>query len=232
MANSSFFQNAVEKANKKPATTVERLAEAYNKNTQRESAAVETPVLDSAVKQDSKQAFSPASSLEEFMGILPTPEVKNDGLDGVALIGIRTRGVIVAERIRRYIEEAEGVSLPLGILDITLYRDDILSCDAVVKGTEIDFDITGKTIVLCDDVLYTGRTVRAAISALVSLSGKMGRAKKIQLLEVVDRGHRELPFRADFIGKNIPTALTEKVFVRFRETDGEDGVYLADGERE
>ena len=157
---------------------------------------------------------------------------KNDGLDGVALIGIRTRGVIVAERIRRYIEEAEGVSLPLGILDITLYRDDILSCDAVVKGTEIDFDITGKTIVLCDDVLYTGRTVRAAISALVSLSGKMGRAKKIQLLEVVDRGHRELPFRADFIGKNIPTALTEKVFVRFRETDGEDGVYLADGERE
>ena len=82
MANSSFFQNAVEKANKKPATTVERLAEAYNKNTQRESAAVETPVLDNAVKQDSKQAFSPASSLEEFMGILPTPEVKNDGLDG------------------------------------------------------------------------------------------------------------------------------------------------------
>ena len=91
---------------------------------------------------------------------------KNDGLNGVALIGIRTRGVVVAERIRRYIEEAEGVSLPLGILDITLYRDDILSCDAVVKGTEIDFDITGKTIVLCDDVLYTGRTVRAAISAL------------------------------------------------------------------
>ncbi len=157
---------------------------------------------------------------------------KNDGLEGVALIGIRTRGVVVAERIRRLIREREGVELPLGILDITLYRDDILSCDAVVKGTRIDFDVGGKTIVLCDDVLYTGRTVRAAISALVSLGSKMGRAKKIQLLEVVDRGHRELPFRADFIGKNVPTARNEKIFVRFSETDGEDGIYLADDEKE
>lgn len=155
---------------------------------------------------------------------------RNDGLDGVVLIGIRTRGVVVAERIRRYIEQSEGVSLPLGILDITLYRDDILSCDAEVKGTQIDFDIAGKTVVLCDDVLYTGRTVRAAISALVTLGRKMGRAGKIQLLEVVDRGHRELPFRADFIGKNIPTAAKEKVFVRFEETDGDEGVYLRSAE--
>lgn len=153
-------------------------------------------------------------------------EEKNDGLENVALIGIRTRGVIVAERIRRYIAESEGVTLPTGILDITLYRDDILSCDAVVKGTRIDFETKGKTLVLCDDVLFTGRTVRAAISAVMALCSTMGRAKKIQLLEVVDRGHRELPFRADFIGKNIPTSKKEKVFVRFTETDGEEGVFF------
>ena len=147
---------------------------------------------------------------------------KNDGLDGVALIGIRTRGVIVAERIRRYIEEAEGVSLPLGILDITLYRDDILSCDAVVKGTEIDFDITGKTIVLCDDVLYTGRTVRAALEALVDL----GRPQIVQLAVIIDRGHRELPIRPDYIGKNLPTSHEERVCVRLREVDGEDNVAI------
>lgn len=137
-------------------------------------------------------------------------EEKNDGLENVALIGIRTRGVIVAERIRRYIAESEGITLPMGILDITLYRDDILSCDAVVKGTRIDFETKGKTLVLCDDVLFTGRTVRAAISAVMALCSTMGRAKKIQLLEVVDRGHRELPFRADFIGKNIPTSKKRK----------------------
>ena len=155
-------------------------------------------------------------------------EEKNDGLENVALIGIRTRGVIVAELIRRYIAESEGVTLPMGILDITLYRDDILSCDAVVKGTRIDFETKGKTLVLCDDVLFTGRTVRAAISAVMALCSTMGRAKKIQLLEVVDRGHRELPFRADFIGKNIPTSKKEKVFVRFTETDGEEGVFLSE----
>ena len=142
-------------------------------------------------------------------------EEKNDGLENVALIGIRTR-------------ESEGVTLPTGILDITLYRDDILSCDAVVKGTRIDFETKGKTLVLCDDVLFTGRTVRAAISAVMALCSTMGRAKKIQLLEVVDRGHRELPFRADFIGKNIPTSKKEKVFVRFTETDGEEGVFLSE----
>ena len=105
-------------------------------------------------------------------------EEKNDGLENVALIGIRTRGVIVAERIRRYIAESEGITLPVGILDITLYRDDILSCDAVVKGTRIDFETKGKTLVLCDDVLFTGRTVRAAISAVMALCSTMGRAKK------------------------------------------------------
>lgn len=152
---------------------------------------------------------------------------KNDGLENVVLIGVRTRGVVVAKRIQKYLAETEGVELPLGILDITLYRDDILRCDAQVMGTEIDFDISGKKIVLCDDVLFSGRTVRAAISALVSYSANMGRAERIYLLELVDRGHRELPFRADFIGKNIPTSASEKVFVKFEETDGEEGVYLA-----
>ncbi len=154
-------------------------------------------------------------------------EERNDGLEGVALIGIRTRGVAVAQRLRDFFRESAGTELPLGILDITLYRDDILDCDARVKGTQIDFSIDGKTLVLCDDVLYTGRTVRAAISALMALKSTLGRPKKIQLLEIVDRGHRELPFRADFIGKNLPTSSAEKVFVRFRETDGEDGVFLA-----
>lgn len=152
---------------------------------------------------------------------------KNEGLENVVLIGIRTRGVVVAKRIQRYIREAEGVELPLGVLDITLYRDDILSCDAEVKGTEIDFKTEGKKIVLCDDVLFSGRTVRAAISALMAYGVNMGRAEKIYLLEIVDRGHRELPFRADFIGKNLPTSSSEKVYVRFEETDGEEGVFLA-----
>lgn len=152
---------------------------------------------------------------------------KNEGLENVVLIGIRTRGVVVAKRIQRYIREAEGVDLPLGVLDITLYRDDILSCDAEVKGTEIDFKTEGKKIVLCDDVLFSGRTIRAAISALMAYGVNMGRAEKIYLLEIVDRGHRELPFRADFIGKNLPTSSSEKVYVRFEETDGEEGVFLA-----
>lgn len=151
---------------------------------------------------------------------------KNDGLDDVVLIGIRTRGVCVAERIQSFLKQTEGVELPLGILDITLYRDDLLHCDAEVKGTEIDFEIGGKSVVLCDDVLYSGRTVRAAISALNSYSAKMGRPSKIALLEIVDRGHRELPFRADYIGKNLPTSSKEKVDVRFMETDGEEGVFL------
>lgn len=153
-------------------------------------------------------------------------EEKNDGTDNIALIGIRKRGVCVAERVAKYIEENSGVKVPVGILDVTLYRDDILNCDSMPEGTQIDFEIGGKTLILCDDVLYTGRTVRAAISAIISYGAKLGRASKIMLLEVVDRGHRELPFRADFIGKNLPTSSQEKVFVKFQETDGEEGVYL------
>ena len=146
------------------------------------------------------------------------------GTENVVLIGIRTRGVILARRMQAEIERLEGVKLPLGILDIALYRDDLLSggCDAVFKGSEIDFDIEGKRVILCDDVLYTGRTVRAALSALSAL----GRAESVRLFSLVDRGHRELPFRADGIGKNVPTSRKERVIVRFVETDGEDGAYI------
>ena len=146
------------------------------------------------------------------------------GTDNVVLIGIRTRGVILARRMQAEIEKLEGVKLPLGILDIALYRDDLLSgsCDAVFKGSEIDFDVEGKKVILCDDVLYTGRTVRAALYALSAL----GRAESVRLFCVVDRGHRELPFRADGVGKNVPTSSKERVIVRFRETDGEDGAYI------
>ena len=146
------------------------------------------------------------------------------GTENVVLIGIRTRGVILARRMQAEIEKLEGVRLPLGILDIALYRDDLLSgsCDAVFKGSEIDFDVEGKKVILCDDVLYTGRTVRAALAALSAL----GRAESVRLFCLVDRGHRELPFRADGVGKNVPTSSKERIIVRFRETDGEDGAYI------
>ena len=146
------------------------------------------------------------------------------GTENVVLIGIRTRGVILARRMQAEIEKLEGVKLPLGILDIALYRDDLLSgsCDAVFKGSEIDFDVEGKKVILCDDVLYTGRTVRAALAALSAL----GRAESVRLFCLVDRGHRELPFRADGVGNNVPTSSKERVIVRFKETDGEDGAYI------
>ncbi len=139
------------------------------------------------------------------------------------LIGIRTRGVILARRMQKEIARLEGMEIPLGILDISLYRDDLLDgCDAVFKGSEVDFDIEGKNVVLCDDVIYTGRTVRAALAALSS----MGRAKTVRLFTLIDRGHRELPFRADGVGKNVPTARSERIVVHFTETDGADSVDL------
>ena len=139
------------------------------------------------------------------------------------LIGIRTRGVILARRMQAEIERLESVRVPLGILDIALYRDDLLDgCDAVFRGSEVDFDIEGRHVVLCDDVIFTGRTVRAALAALSS----MGRAGSVRLFALIDRGHRELPFRADGVGKNVPTSSKERVIVRFKETDGEDGAYI------
>ncbi|ACL22030.1 Uracil phosphoribosyltransferase [Desulfitobacterium hafniense DCB-2] len=149
---------------------------------------------------------------------------KNKGTDGVVLVGIRRRGVPLAERIQRRIEEFEGVKLPLGILDITLYRDDLSLIDVqpVVHQTEVPFTIEGKTVVLVDDVLYTGRTARAALDATMDL----GRAEKIQLAVLVDRGHRELPIRADYVGKNLPTSRREIVSVCIKEIDETEEVLL------
>lgn len=149
---------------------------------------------------------------------------KNRGTENLVIIGIRTRGVVLARRMQREIARAEGAELPVGILDIALYRDDLLSgnCDAVFKGSEIGFDVDGKNVILCDDVLYTGRTVRAALSALSA----MGRPNSVRLYCLIDRGHRELPFSAEGVGKNVPTSRRERVAVHFTETDGEDAVYL------
>ena len=146
-------------------------------------------------------------------------------LEGLALVGIRTRGVVLAERLKKAIKEIEKVDVAMGILDITLYRDDLtlVGSTPLVRQTKIDFDITDKRIVLVDDVFFTGRTIRAALDALTDF----GRPAKIELAVLVDRGHRELPIRADFVGKNIPTAKNQNVKVVLGETDGmEDEVVV------
>ncbi|MFC1704405.1 bifunctional pyr operon transcriptional regulator/uracil phosphoribosyltransferase PyrR [Candidatus Omnitrophota bacterium] len=151
---------------------------------------------------------------------------KNKGTQKVCLIGIRTRGVFLVERLKQYIKQIDGAEVAAGILDITLYRDDLtlVAEQPVVGKTEIDFDITDKTVVLVDDVLYTGRTIRAALDALIDF----GRPKVIQLAVLVDRGHRELPIRADYVGKNIPTAQNEIVEVRLQEEDKKDEVVIVE----
>ncbi len=142
---------------------------------------------------------------------------KNKGIADVVLVGIRTRGVPLAERLAESIEQIEGKKPPVGILDITLYRDDLstLSYQPIVRPTELPVDLTGKIIVLVDDVLYTGRTIRAALDALID----MGRPRAIQLAVLVDRGHRELPIRADYVGKNVPTSSKESVSVQLNGID-------------
>ncbi len=151
---------------------------------------------------------------------------KNKGTEDLVLIGILTRGVPMARKIKDNIKAIEGVDIPFGYIDITLYRDDLseITDMPTANKTDIDFNIKDKKVVLCDDVLFTGRTVRAAIEAVLSL----GRPKSIQLAVLVDRGHRELPIRADFVGKSIPTSLSEVVSVKFKETDGESNVKLYD----
>jgi pyrimidine operon attenuation protein/uracil phosphoribosyltransferase len=148
------------------------------------------------------------------------------GTDGVALIGIRTRGVPLAQRLAAEIARSEGAHLPVGLLDITLYRDDLttISSSPVLKRTEINFPVEGKTIVLCDDVLFTGRTVRAAMDGVLDY----GRPRKILLAVLVDRGRRELPIEAQFLGKKVSTSATEIISVTFSETDGGDDVWLLD----
>lgn len=149
---------------------------------------------------------------------------KNHGTEDLVIVGIRRLGVPLAERIRDRIQEFEGTTLPLGSLDITLYRDDLTSIaqQPVVRTTEIPVAIDGKTVVLVDDVLYTGRTVRAALDALIDL----GRPSSIQLAVLVDRGHRELPIRADYVGKNVPTSKKETVAVCMDGIDEQDAVQI------
>jgi pyrimidine operon attenuation protein/uracil phosphoribosyltransferase len=150
------------------------------------------------------------------------------GIDGLALVGIRTRGVTLARRIAARLEIIEHVKVPVGVLDITLYRDDLgLKGEApVLRGTDIPFPVSGKIVVLVDDVLYTGRTIRAALDAIMDL----GRPRMIQLAVLIDRGHRELPIRPDYVGKNLPTARREAVQVWLREHDGQDRVVIQEPE--
>lgn len=150
---------------------------------------------------------------------------RNKSLDGLAFVGVRSRGVHLAQRIRRVLHErVGGAAIPFGVIDITLYRDDLDRGlqSPVVKGTEIPFAVEGRRLVLVDDVLFTGRTVRAALDAIIDF----GRPECIQLAVLVDRGHRELPIRADYVGKNLPTARNERVNVRLAEVDGVDEVVI------
>lgn len=149
---------------------------------------------------------------------------RNKGAQNLALIGVHTRGIPLAARLAEKLRELEDTDIPLGKLDITLYRDDLseIAHQPIVRRTEVPFDLARRRVILVDDVLYTGRTVRAALDALIDL----GRPAGIQLAVLVDRGHRELPIRADYVGKNLPTARNEVVKVKLQESDGADGVEL------
>lgn len=149
---------------------------------------------------------------------------QNRGLAKICLVGIRSRGVPLAQRLSEYLRLIEGQDIPVGMLDITLYRDDLstIAHQPVIKGSQLDFDIEDAIIVLVDDVLFTGRTVRAAIDALMDF----GRPRHIQLAVLIDRGHRELPIKADYVGKNVPTSKEEIIKVEFEETDGSDRVCI------
>jgi pyrimidine operon attenuation protein/uracil phosphoribosyltransferase len=151
---------------------------------------------------------------------------RNRGLDEIALVGIRTRGVPIAKRLARALREINGDDVATGALDITLYRDDLMRMPVgpqpVVRSTEIPFSIDDRKILLVDDVLYTGRTIRAALDALIDF----GRPRAIQLVVMVDRGHRELPIKADYVGKNLPTSSKQSVQVRLQEIDGADEVVI------
>ena len=149
---------------------------------------------------------------------------KNKGTQDLCIVGIRNRGAILAERLNHCIKQIEGNPVHVGILDLTLYRDDLtlVGTKPIVRETQINFDITDKKIILVDDVLYTGRTIRAALDALIDF----GRPASIQLAVLIDRGHRELPIRADYVGKNIPTAQNQTVEVRLNETDGNEEVVI------
>jgi pyrimidine operon attenuation protein/uracil phosphoribosyltransferase len=149
---------------------------------------------------------------------------RNKGTNDLVIVGIRRRGVPMAQRIAQYIKDSEGVDIPWGILDITLYRDDLtlLSTQPEVHGSQIPCDIKGKNVVVTDDVLYTGRTIRAALDALMDI----GRPQLIQAAVLIDRGHRELPLHADYVGKNVPTSSHEVIHVHLQEVDGDERVSI------
>jgi pyrimidine operon attenuation protein/uracil phosphoribosyltransferase len=151
---------------------------------------------------------------------------RNRGIEDLALVGIRERGVPIARRLAQQLQEITGKRVPTGALDITLYRDDLMrqavGPQPLVRSTDIPFDLDDRVILLVDDVLYTGRTIRAALDALIDF----GRPKAIQLIVLVDRGHRELPIKADYVGKNVPTSRRESVQVRLEEVDGHDEVVI------
>lgn len=151
----------------------------------------------------------------------------NRGIEDLRLVGIRTRGVPIAKRLAACLKDITGTDVPTGVLDITLYRDDLMGHDVgpqpLVRSTEIPFDIDGRDVLLVDDVLFTGRTIRAALDALIDF----GRPRSIQLMVLVDRGHRELPIRADYVGRNVPTSKKESVQVHLVEIDGRDEVEVA-----
>lgn len=151
---------------------------------------------------------------------------RNNGSHNLVIVGIKTRGVPLARAISENLKNIDGSDIPTGVMDITLYRDDLKSKGEapVVNATDVSFDVEGKDVILVDDVLYTGRTVRAAIDAIMAL----GRPRTIQLAVLIDRGHRELPIRADYVGKNIPTSKLEIVSVNLEETDGVNSVLLYD----
>jgi pyrimidine operon attenuation protein / uracil phosphoribosyltransferase len=161
-----------------------------------------------------------------FMRIAHEILERNRGVEELALVGIRTRGVPIARRLAKAIQEINGHQIPTGALDITLYRDDLMrtavGAQPVIRKTEIPFSIDEKRILLVDDVLYTGRTIRAALDALI----EFGRPRVIQLVVLVDRGHRELPIKADYVGKNVPTSQTQSVQVHLMEVDGRDEVEI------
>ena len=149
---------------------------------------------------------------------------RNKGIEDVVLVGIKTRGVPIADRIGKKIQQIEGASVNTGEVDITLYRDDLkkIDVDPVINGSNVQFSIDDKIVILVDDVLYTGRTVRSALDAIIDI----GRPKAIQLAVLGDRGHRELPIRADYVGKNVPTSKGEIISVKLSEIDGEDSVTI------
>ncbi len=151
---------------------------------------------------------------------------KNTNLKNLVIIGIRTRGIYLGKRITKKIKELENINIPVGVLDITLYRDDFSELEAqhIVQKTEIKFSIAKKNILLIDDVLFTGRTIRAAMDSLFDL----GRPQKIQLLVLIDRGHRELPIRTDYVGKSLPTSKREVVQVKLKEVDDKDEVLITE----